>query len=47
MTLSAHKALHQFNMRRTPRMTDDRAIELSAREFVLAALIAFLLWVLW
>lgn len=46
MTLSAHKSLHAYNMRRKPRMTDERATELSAREFALAALIAILLWVL-
>jgi hypothetical protein len=47
MTLSAHKTLHAYNMRRKPRLTDERAAELSARDFALAALIAFLLWVLW
>jgi hypothetical protein len=47
MTLSDHKALHAYNMRRKPRMTDERAIELSVREIAVAILIGILLWVLW
>jgi hypothetical protein len=47
MTLSDYKALHAYNMRRKPRMTDDRATELSARDFVIAFFLAVVLWLLW
>jgi hypothetical protein len=46
MTISEYKALRHYNARRQ-RVADDRATELSAREFALAALILIFLWVLW
>jgi hypothetical protein len=46
MTISEYKILHHYNVRRQ-RVADDRATELAAREFALAALILIALWVLW
>jgi hypothetical protein len=34
-------------MSRKQRMTDERAIELSAREFFVAAVIGIALWMIW